>query len=429
MTLRRLVFLFLCVICAGSLVFFAGCRRTESGGSGARAEITTLNFWSWRTEDVDAYDRLFGVFERTNPGLRAVHTAYRNTDYNTILTSALAGGSGPDVFMARSYGGMEAWAQSGHMVPLDDLMPELRNFSDANRRGAISVETGRIYGVPMASQTLVIFYNADIYRRLNLNIPVTWDQFIANMQAIRNAGIIPIGNGGRDGWVFETMVGNISPNFYGANNFFEGVVNGTRTFEDPAFVASLQRVKDLEPYMPPMLMGVSYDDGRALFINEQAAHFIGGSYDAGFFTAQNPSLNWDIFQPPVARAGDTSYVAVYADGSYAMNAATPNRDAALTLLRFFAGRATGEMHVRDIQWITAVPGIDTSSNPFITKVLDFQRNNTPHIMVVGFRYGQPTGSVELQAGMQGFFGGELTAAQVARRIQEGVATWYVPFQR
>jgi raffinose/stachyose/melibiose transport system substrate-binding protein len=281
----------------------------------------------------------------------------------------------------------------------------------------------------MASQTCVIFYNSDIYSRLNLRIPETWDQFIANMQAIKNAGITPIGNGGKDGWVFETMVGNLAPNFYGANTFYEGVRDGSKTFEDPAFVLAMQRIKDLEPFMPPMLMGVSYEDGRALFINEQAAHFIGGSYDAAFFSAQNPSLKFDIYKSPVARAGDTSYTAVYADGSYAMNTATTHKNEALTLLKFLASKDTGEMHIRDIKWVTAVPGVDSSSEPFITKILDFQRDNTPHIMVVGFRYGQPTGSVELQAAMQGMFGGQLTPAQVARQVQTGIATWHKPFQK
>jgi len=425
MNLRKIAILFLCV--AG--IFSFSCKGKESGQQGGSAEKVTLNFWSWRTEDVDAYEKLFALFTQKNPNITVVHTPYRNTDYNTILQSALAGGSGPDVFMARSYGGMEALAQSGYMTALDDLMPELRNFNDANRKGATSVADGKLYGVPMASQTCVIFYNVDIFNKLNLKIPETWDQFIANMQAIKNAGITPIGNGGKDGWVFETMVGNLAPNFYGANTFYDGVRNGSKTFEDPAFILAIQRIKDLEPYMPPMLMGIGYEDGRALFINGQAAHFIGGSYDAAFFSAQNPSLKFDIYKSPVAKAGDISYTAVYADGSYAMNTATTHKNEALTLLKFLASKDTGEMHIRDIKWVTAVPGVDSSSEPFITKILDFQKNNTPHIMVVGFRYGQPTGSVELQAAMQGMFGGQLTPAQVAKQVQTGIATWHKPFQK
>jgi raffinose/stachyose/melibiose transport system substrate-binding protein len=421
--MRKTVVLLLCLACAGSLVFAGGAgQRSAAGGK------TVINFWSWRTEDVDAYEDLFKIFEAQNPDIDVVHTAHRNTEYNTILAAALNGGSGPDAFMARSYGGFEAFAQSGYMQALDDLMPELKNFNDANRRGCTSVTDGKIYGVPMASQTCLIFYNTAIYSRLGLKIPVTWDEFKANLEAIKKAGITPIAIGGKDAWVFETALGNIAPNFYGANDFYNKVRAGQTSFQDPAFVGAIAKLDELKPYMPDMLLGVSYDDSRALFINEQAAHFLGGSYEAAYFTAQNPSLKYDIFLPPVAKAGDTSYVSVYADGSYAMNVATPKKDAALKLLKFFAGRETGEMHVKAIQWVTAVPGVDTSFDPFITKVLDFQKNNTPHIFVVGFRYGQPTGSAEVQSALQGMYGGQLTPADVAKKVQDGVATWYEPLK-
>jgi raffinose/stachyose/melibiose transport system substrate-binding protein len=423
--MKRTVILLLCLVCAVSLIFI-GCTKKQDGSGGVK---TVLNFWSWRTEDVDAYEELFKIFEARNSDIDVVHTAHRNTEYNTILAAALNGGSGPDVFMARSYGGFEAFAQSGYMQALDDLLPELKSFNDANRRGCTSIEDGKIYGVPMASQTCVIFYNTDIYSKLNLKVPVTWDEFIANLEAIKKAGITPIAFGGKDSWDYETMLGNLAPNFYGANDFYEKVRAGQTTFEDPAFVGAIEKLNQLKPYVPEMVLGVSYDDSRALFINEQGAHFLGGSYDAAYFTTQNPSLKYDIMKPPVAKAGDISYSAVYADGSYAMNTATPQKDAALKLLKFFAGTDTGEMHVKAIKWVTAVPGVNTSSEPFITKILDFQKNNTPHIFVVGFRYGQPTGSAEVQAAMQGMYGGQMTPADVAKKVQDGVATWFEPFKK
>ncbi|MDR2748098.1 MAG: extracellular solute-binding protein [Treponema sp.] len=420
--MRKTAALFLCMACIGSLVF-AGARRQDGGAK------TVLNFWSWRTEDVDAYEELFKIFEAQNPGIDVVQTAHRNTEYNTILAAALNGGSGPDVFMARSYGGFEAFAQSGYMQALDDLLPELKNFNDANRRGCTSVADGKIYGVPMASQTCVIFYNTDIYNKLGLKVPITWDEFIANLEAIKKAGITPIAFGGKDSWDFETMLGNLAPNFYGANNFYEKVRAGQTTFQDPAFVGAIEKLNQLKPYVPDMVLGVSYDDSRALFINEQGAHFLGGSYEAAYFTSENPSLKYDIMKPPVAKAGDTSYSAVYADGSYAMNTATAQKDAALKLLKFLAGKDTGEMHIKAIKWVTAVPGVDASFDPFITKILDFQKNNTPHIFVVGFRYGQPTGSAEVQAALQGLYGGQMTPADVAKKVQDGIATWFEPFKK
>jgi raffinose/stachyose/melibiose transport system substrate-binding protein len=409
----------------GSLVF-AGGNRQRGGSAGAK---TVINLWSWRTEDVEPYENLFRIFEAQNPDIDVVHTPHRNTEYNTILAAALNGGSGPDVFMARSYGGFEAFAQSGYMQALDDLIPELKSFPEGIRQGCTSIADGKLYGVPMTSHICVIYYNTAIYDKLGLTVPVTWDQFIANLETIKKAGIVPIGHGGKDAWILEIMLGALTPNFYGANDFYERVKAGITTFEDPAFVGAIEKLNELKPYMPDMMMGVSYDDALAMFINEQSAHFVGGSYDAGYLSSQNPSLKYDIMKSPVAKAGDTSYSALYADGSFAMNTATPHKEAALKLLKFMSGKETGTMFVRDLKMVSAVPGIDVASEPFIAKVLDFQKNSTPYIFLVQFRYDQPTGSSLVQSALQGMFGGQLSAADVCKQVQDGIATWYKPFQK
>ncbi|HEY8531312.1 MAG TPA: extracellular solute-binding protein, partial [Limnochorda sp.] len=73
----------------------------------AGAQDVTLTFWSWRTEDVDAYNQFIKAFEAEHPGIHVRFIPYRNTEYNTILATALQAGSGPDIIHLRAYGGME----------------------------------------------------------------------------------------------------------------------------------------------------------------------------------------------------------------------------------------------------------------------------------------------------------------------------------
>jgi raffinose/stachyose/melibiose transport system substrate-binding protein len=425
MTLKKCVILLWCVLCVVSWAFAAGGQQAGSSGG----EKTVIQFWTWRPEEIEGFEELLGIFETQNPGIDVVQTAHKSTEYNTILSAALSGGSGPDVFMARTYGGLETFAQSGYLEPLDTLIPDLKNFSDAARRGATSVSDGKIYGVPIASQTLFIYYNAAIYSKLGLQIPQTWSQFLANCEAVKKAGIIPIGHGGKDGWILEIMLGTLCPNFYGGTAFYDKVIKGETNFQDPAFVSAVNRLNDLKPYLPDMFMGVSYDDARSLFINEQAAHFIGGSFEAGYFSSQNPSLSYDLFAPPTLNTGEPSYVSVYADGNFAMNAASTHKDAVTKALRFFAGKTTGNFYINSLKQVSAVPGADTSTQPFIGKVIALQKYNTPYIFLVGFRYEQPTGSTLAQAALQGMFGGQLSAEQVCKQIQDGIATYYKPFQK
>jgi raffinose/stachyose/melibiose transport system substrate-binding protein len=397
--------------------------------TGAFAQKTTLNFWTWRPEDTDAYNRLIAIFEKANPDIDVVLAAQKNTEYNTMLSAALAGGAGPDMFQSRAYGGIEALAQSGYIEPLDTILPELKAFDKSFLRGATSIKDGKVYGVPFAGQTLFVFYNKAIYKQLGLTVPDTWDQFISNLQAMKKAGVLPLANGGKDGWTLEILMGAMAPNFYGANAFFDAVVAGKTNFQDPRFVAAIAKLKELTPYMPDLYMGVPYADMQTSFINEMAGHFIGGSFEAGYFSAQNPKLDYDMFPAPVAKKGDPHYVSVYADGNFSINAASKNKPAAVKFLKFLASKATGDFFIKELKQVSAVPGVDTSSSPYIQKVISLQKYSTPYIMLVGFRYQQPTGSVLIQAALQGMLADKFDAAEVCKQVQEGIATYYAPFKK
>ncbi len=419
-------------ILAAAMAFAAGAKdegSTTPVATAAPVEQVTINFWTWRPEDVESYNKLIATFEGQNPGVKVVQTAHKNTEYNTILSAALSGGSGPDVFQSRAYGGLETFAQSGYMEPLETWVPELKDFSAASRLGASSIKDSKIYGVPFASQTLFVYYNQAMYDKLGLKVPQTWDQFIANLQAMKAAGVLPLANGGKDGWTLEVLLGALAPNFYGANDFYNAVVKGQTNFQDPRFIEAIKKLGELTPYMPELFMGTSYTDMQTSFINEQAGHFIGGSFEAGYFSKQNPELKFDFFPGPAAKAGAPNYVSTYADGNFSMNSASAHKEAAAKLLRFFASKTTGNMFISELKQVSAVPGVDTSSSPFIAKVLQVQKYNTPYVFLVGFRYQQPTGSVLAQAALQGMMAGKLSAEEVCKQIQDGIASYYEPFKK
>lgn len=390
---------------------------------------TEIQFWTWRPEDTAFYDKIIAQFEEANPDITVVQNPIKNTEYNTILSAALAGDSAPDVFMSRAYGGLQTFADSGYMLALDDLMPELKDFSEATRRGAISTTDGKIYGVPATSQTMLCYYNKKVYTELGLTVPTTWDQFLSNLQACKDAGYDALANGTKDGWNCEMLFGAAGASQYGGNAFYDKVITGETTFEDPIFVSAVNDMLALTPYMPNMFEGVAYTDAQSSFINEMSAHFLGGSFEAGYFKTENPDLDFDIFAVPGKTESDPAYVSVYADMNFSVAATSTKQEAALKFVKFLATPEFGAQMVSDLAMVSDVPGVDVSSSPFISKVLELQKNNTPYLFLVGFRYNQPTGSSLFQAAAQGMFTGTLTAADVCKQVQDGIATYYTPFQK
>jgi raffinose/stachyose/melibiose transport system substrate-binding protein len=391
-------------------------------------ESVKLTFWSWRTEDKAAYDRMIKVFESRNPGIKVEFIPFRQTEYNTILSSGLQAGKGPDIIHLRAYGGLETFAAPGFLAPLDfDKVPELKRFPLQVVAGGRARKDGKIYGVPFATQTLVVFYNRKIFRENNLSVPKTWAAFLSVMKTLKDKGITPLANGGKEGWTLEIMSGVVAPNFYGGTTFYEAVTRGQTTFRDPTYTGALAKMLDLRPYMPQNFMGVDYPTMQQLFINEQAAMFIGGAFEIGFFKSQNKNLDMGVFAGPPERADQIPWVSNYADGNYGINAKTAHMDAALKFIRFTASTEFGQMFTDLLAQMSAVPGV-VVKDPVLQQVQALNRKATPYIMLVGFRWQAPTGSTLLQSALQAMMAGQMSPAQVGDEVTRGLSSWVDSFR-
>jgi len=411
---------------AGLLV---GVLLAVLGAAAARAQQPVrLTFWSWRVEDKWAYDRMIRVFQQRNPGITVEFIPYKATEYNTILSSALTAGKGPDIIHLRAYGGLETFAAPGFILPLDTTkVPELRRFPLQMLAGARSRKDGQIYGVPFATQTLVIYYNKKIFAQHNLSVPRSWDEFLTVLRTLKEKGVLPLANGGKEGWTLEVMAGVLTPNFYGGTSFYEAVIRGHTTFKDPKFTNALAKLLELRPYMADGFMGIDYATMQQLFINEQAAMFIGGSWEIGFFKAQNRNLDFGVFAGPPEKPGQVPWVSSFADGNYGINAKTPYPEQAVKFIRFTATTEWGQMFTDLLAQLSAVPGV-VVKDPVLKQVQALNRKATPYIMLVGFRWQTPTGSTLLQNALQAMLAGRMTPVQVGEEVTRGLASWFEPFR-
>lgn len=395
----------------------------------ASAKTTKLTFWSWRTEDRAAYEKFIKEFETAHPDIQIQFVPYKNTEYNTILATALQGGSGPDVMQLRAYGGMEPLANAGYLVPLDGKIKALSEFPKATLGGAANRRDKHVYGVPFAVQTIQVLYNKAVFTKLGLTEPQTWSEFLQTAAKVKKAGYIPFANGGKDGWTLETFFGAVAPNFYGGSDFFDALTSGEKNFQDPKFIASIKKMLELRPYLPDNYMGVGYTDMQMMFAQEMAAMWLAGSYELGTMKSLNPKLEMGVFVVPPDKKGDPTYMSTYVDGSYGINAASKHQEEALEFVKWLATKEYGQMFTDELAQISAVPGTKPS-HPVLAEMVRLMRSyQTPYLMLTGFRYGQPSGSTLLQNDLQGVFAGKLTPEEAAADIQQGLARWHEPFKK
>lgn len=408
----------------------AGGEGTAGAGECEDGDATTLSVWSWRPEDAETYEQIFDVFEDENQCIAVDFQTFRNTEYNQILQTGLTGSDGPDIAQVRSYGQLQPLIQGGNLVALDDVVPALAEFEEPLVAGAKGREDGQIYGVPLATQTIQMYYNTAIFSEHGLEEPETWEDFVAVNQTLADAGVTPMAVGARDAWIIPIVHEALASAQYGGAEFQAAVQAGEKDFTDPAYVASIQTMKDMQDFMPADVVGVSYTDSQVLFTSEQAAMFPGGSFELAFFQSENPDLELGVFQvpPPEGSVLDHPVSAAYADANWGLNAASEEQQAATELLNWMATEEFGSMVANDLKQFSPLPGV-TFEDPLMEEMWSqYQESPSPYLLLVDFRYGEPLGTDLMGDGGQQLFLGELDAAGVAQKIQDGVSEWFAPGQ-
>lgn len=393
---------------------------------GRAAEAAELSFWSWRQEDRAFYQKAIAAFQKANPGITVAFTAYEPTQYPTILSTALAGGKGPDLMQVRSSGGLATMAAPGYLMKLDKAaVPELAAYP-ADALAAESLD-GAVYAVPFASQTMLIIANTELLASAGVKTPTSWDELASACAALKAKNITPFANGTATAWQNETLTFSLLSSLLG-RGFVADVRSGKADFTDARFTGALAKLDALKPYLAPNFSGVDYASAQQLFVAGRAAMFAGGSFELANFRHQNPKLKLDVFAAPGAASGDPSLVAVYYDGGYAINAKTPKQAAATAFLRYLASVPYATEFANTLQNISPADGVKLD-DPLLAKVAGLDKTSIPYLMLTDFRFHEPNGSVLLQAGVQKMLAGQATPQQVGADITKGIATYYKPFQK
>jgi raffinose/stachyose/melibiose transport system substrate-binding protein len=408
----------------GTAVFAGAAMATLS------AYAQELNFWTWRAEDKAQYEQFIDAFEAANPGITVTFSAYESQGYFSALSTALTGGTGPDVMMVRPYGGLETISNGGFLLPLDETnVPALANFPATAIASETSRTDGKTYAIPFASQTMLVIYNKDIFDQHGLTEPQTWDELLAAADKLKSAGVMPFANGTATAWQNESTFHALTSSIFG-RGFYDDMVAGKADFTDPRYVDALTKYNEISTkYFPEGFVGLDYPSAQQLFISGMAGMFAGGSFELAAFEAQNPNLNMGIFAAPGVNADDEKLGAIYFDGGYAVNAASKHPEAALKFANYLASVEFGQAFANGLKNISPIPGV-TFESPLLQEVAEMNTTSTiPYIMFVHFRYAEPSGSALLQSEIQKMSAGQQTPEGVAKTVTEGVAAWYEPFQK
>ncbi|UUZ85232.1 extracellular solute-binding protein [Paenibacillus sp. P26] len=421
------------VLTAALSLALTGCSKTEpakeapkdgAGAQQAAGQKVKLTMGDWRTEDKDAYEKIIKEFNKTNPNIEIEFKPTKNTEYNTVLNTALQTGDGPDIIHLRPYAAGIALADAGYLEPLDsvkglDAIPKEAKL-------AATGKDGKVYGVPTVYSSTQIFYNKKLFKKLGITEPKTWDELMKAADTLKQNKIEPFAFGSKEGWILSLTHGALGPQWYGGSDFVNQVLAGKTNFKSKEFTDSLQMMQTMSKYWPNNYTGLSMDDMRNLFVTEQAGMMVMGDWEIAVMKKMNPDLDMDLFPVPPVKPDGKATVTTWVDGSFSVNAKSPNKQAAMKFIEFMTTKEFGKLVADELKKPSTIPGVE-SSDPLVSKMIKLAATNaTPYAMVVHFSSGNPTTKSVLETSLQGLYLGKEKPDTVADAVQKSADTWFKP---
>ena len=172
----------------------------------ASGEPVTLTYLVDDSQNTrDTANALIEAYTAQHPNVTInVETRPGGTEGDNIVKTRLASGEMADIFWYNSGSLLQALHPTETLVDLSNE-PFIANIVESFLP-TVS-QNGQVFGVPTGTALGGgILYNKKIYEQLGLSVPTTWEEFAANNEAIKEAGIAPVGATYGDTWTSQLFV-------------------------------------------------------------------------------------------------------------------------------------------------------------------------------------------------------------------------------
>ncbi|PMC34038.1 ABC transporter substrate-binding protein [Bacillus sp. UMB0899] len=331
----------------------AGCGGNEGGG--AEDGKVTLELFSNKAESIDTYKGIIADFEKENPDIKIKLDAPPEAE--TVLKTRLTKNDLPDIM---SIGGNATYGELGRAGVLHDfsdseLVKTIQpSYVDMIGRLVGSEEEG-VFGLPYATNANTVIYNKQKFEELGLEVPKTWDEFVAILDKAKEAGEIPIYFTLKDAWT-----GMIAWNSLGANIAGEDFAEKKNAGET-TFVKSYDEVADkistLTKYGHKDNLGVAYGDGNNAFASGKGVMYIQGNWAIPEILKANPDIQLGTFAMPVTNDPAQNKLVSGVDVLLTMNEETEHKEEAMKFIEFMMNQDTSKRYIDEQKAFSAIEGV------------------------------------------------------------------------
>ncbi|HWU17050.1 MAG TPA: extracellular solute-binding protein [Devosia sp.] len=237
------------------------------------------------------WQNIAAAYEAEHPDVKIEFQFLENEAFKAKLPTLLQSNDAPSMFYTWGGGVLKAQTETGALRDVTAAMDAdggawRATFSQAAVDG-LSID-GKVWAAPYQWGQVSFFYNKALFEQAGVDATTikTWDDFLAAVETIKAAGIVPIAGGGGEKWPIHFYWSYLAMRELGKDGF-EAAKNGDG-FTGEGFVRASQKLIDLGALSPFQegYLGATWPDAQAVFADGRAAMILGFQNTA---TVQNQS--------------------------------------------------------------------------------------------------------------------------------------------
>lgn len=320
-------------------------NNASSGGDKPSEKKVTITFQNIypdpTTPSYKMVHTLVDEYEKANPNIH-IELDTLNTDQQKMkLKTQAASKEVPDITIVNPSAQMKPFVDAKLLAPLNDVIDK-NGLKDTYQSGLLDNYSfdGNVYALPDGNNIEVVYYNKDLFKQAGIEkVPTTFDEFLADVKALKAKGITPLAIGEKDSWTGSFLFMNMLLRTNGGPGFLKDVVDGKKKFDDPAFIEAVDRFQDLVQAgaFPDGATSIDANAGGNIFKSGKAAMWVIGTWETGAIDASSVAGKVGAFQFPTINGKGNLNDFMLAPGSgFAISANSEHLQETKDFLNYFA---------------------------------------------------------------------------------------------
>ena len=303
---------------AVSLLIAVSLILPSSAPAAEPVVIDWWQIWASQPEISEPFQALADEFMAANPNVQIKITMFENEAFKQKLATLMQSGDPPDIFQSWGGGLLSVYAKAGLVQDLTDALAK-DGWGDSISEGAraLCLVDGKNYCVPWRAGMVGVWYNKDLFKKASIDKPpATWDELLADVKKLKDAGVTPIIVAEGDKWPGMFWYAYLLTRMASPEEIL-GAIDRTGSFASPGYVAAGEKLEELialEPFQEGFL-GATHDEAEALMANNGGAMDLMGQwiYSKDLGLAEDPeafdeSIGWFPFPSVEGGAGEPTAI-------------------------------------------------------------------------------------------------------------------------